>query len=269
MENARLRDSHRLSLLVAGLMAIQASTGMALPRLYRDDAFALEAWRLNDPFTLLVALPVLLVALMRARKGSLQATLVWLGVLQFSLYNYAFYLFGAELNAFFLLYVALFALSAFALVFGLAGLDIRRLEAAMSPRTPARLVTGYLVSWALILSAAWVAQWAAFVFAGQALGLGEGPFRLIAALDLSFVVAPLVLTSLWLWRRRAWGVALAVILLVKGVLYSALLSAASLPLFDGEWGGDPLLALWLVLLAGAAASLVILLTNVQKNAIAD
>ncbi len=264
MKNHALKTAYRLSILIAVLMAVQALAGMFAPGLYRDDTFALDAWRLNDPVTLLLALPTLVAALIAARRESLRGTLVWLGALQFALYNYAFYLFGAALNVFFPLYVALFALSGFALIFGLVGLDISRVVTTFPPRRTDRLAAGYLAFWALVLGVAWIGQWAGFVFADQVPGIGEEAFRLIAALDLAFVVAPVGLASVWVWRRRPWGRVIAVIILVKGVLYSTLLSAASLPLFGTEWGGDPLLPLWLVLLAGAVASLVALLSPVAS-----
>lgn len=265
MKDRSLQTASRLSVLVAVLMAAQALGGMVAPGLYRDDAFALNAWRLNDPVTLLLALPTLVLSFNAARRGSLRGTLVWLGALQFALYNYAFYLFGAAINVFFPLYVALFTLSGFALIFGLADLDIGRISEAFLPRRSDRLVAGYLAFWALVLAVAWIAQWAFFVFADQVPEIGEEPFRLIAALDLAFVVAPVGLASAWVWRRQPWGRVIAVMMLVKGVLYSALLSAASLPLFGTGWGGDPLLGLWLVLLAGAMASLVALLSATKTR----
>lgn len=234
MKDRSLVTAYRLSVLVAVLMAAQALSGMVAPGLYRDDVFALNAWRLNDPVALLLALPTLVLSLIAARRGSLRGTLVWFGALQFALYNYAFYLFGAAINVFFPLYVALFALSGFALIFGLAGLDISGVTDTFQPRRTDRLVAGYLAFWAL---------------------------------DLAFVVAPVGLAAVWVWCRQPWGRVIAVVMLVKGVLYSTLLSAASLPLFGTGWGGDPLLPLWLVLLAGAAMSLVVLLSpgTSEKN----
>lgn len=89
---------------VAGvLMAVQAATGMLVPGLYRGEAFALQAWRVNDPVTLIAAVPLTFASLMVARRGSLRGLLVLLGAMQYALYNYAFYLFGAALNAHFLL----------------------------------------------------------------------------------------------------------------------------------------------------------------------
>lgn len=66
---------------------------------------------------------MLVAALVLARRGSGRAQLVWLGMLAYTLYNYAFYLFGAAFNSLFLVYAALFTLSVFALLFGLVALD--------------------------------------------------------------------------------------------------------------------------------------------------
>ena len=262
--NERLQpNTRRLSYLVLALMVAQSLLGMLFPQLYRDESFALNAWRLNDPLTLFLAVPLLGVSLRRAQRGSARAVLVCLGVLQYSLYNYAFYLFGATINVFFPLYVALFSLSAFALIAGLSNVDVRSIQ--MKPHTAYRRVAGYLAFWAGILAIAWTGQWAGFIFADRVPEIGEGPFRLIAALDLSLVVFPLAFITPWLWRGRTWGVVLAIVMLVKGVLYATLLSAASLPLFGRGWGEDPLLPLWLVLLAGAAVSLWSLLASVSED----
>ena len=68
------------------------------------------------------------------------------------LYNYAFYLFGAAFNAFFLVYAALLALSIFALIFGLSSLDVEKLCRQFSPRTPVKWIGGYFLFVAVGLS---------------------------------------------------------------------------------------------------------------------
>ena len=55
--------------------------------LYRDNAFATSAWRGTDLATLAVAVPILIVALILALRGSLRAQLVWLGMLDYTLYD--------------------------------------------------------------------------------------------------------------------------------------------------------------------------------------
>jgi len=258
------RTTLRLAALATVLMAAQAATAMAFPGLYRDVGFALDAWRVNDPVTLLVATPTALVALALAWRGSLRAWLVLMGAMQYALYNYAFYLFGAALNAHFLLYVAAFVASGAALIAGLVALDPGAIGRGLTPRVPARPLAGYLAFWAVVLGIAWVAQALAFVVTGEAPGLGEEAFRLIAALDLALVVAPVAVAAAWLWRRRAWGYVLAVVMHVKGAVYALLLAIGSAlggPLAQG--GGDGLLGLWALFAVGSGVSLVVLLGGLR------
>jgi hypothetical protein len=253
-----------LAAVAAGLMATQAATGTAFPGLYRDVGFALDAWRVNDPVTLLVATPVAVAALALARRGSVRAFLVLLGAMQYALYNYAFYLFGAALNAHFLLYVAAFVASGLALIAGLLAVDAGATARALTPRLPARPLAGYLAFWGAALGLAWVAQALAFAVTGVEPELGAEPFRLIAALDLSLVVVPVALAAAWLWQRRAWGVILAVVLHVKGAIYALLLAIGSAlggPVTQG--GGDGLVGLWAVFVVGSVVSLAVLLGHLR------
>lgn len=247
------------ALVASVLMAIQAIAGTFWSGVYRDEGFALDAWRVNDPVTAFVAVPLALAALALAARGSLRAHLVLLGTMQYGLYNYAFYLFGAALNAHFLLYVAAFVAAGVALIAGLTALDVAAIGRALAPRWPARPLAAYLAFWAGTLGVAWVAQALAFAATGQEPALGGDVFRLIAALDLSLVVAPVAVAAAWLWARRTWGYLLAVVMHVKGAVYALLLAIGSAlggPVAQG--GGDGLLGIWVVFAVGSLASLVVL-----------
>ncbi len=260
----RLRVTFVLAAVAAALMAAQSATGMLFIDLYRDDGFALDAWRVNDPVTLFVAVPLAFASLVLAWGGSRRALLVLLGTMQYALYNYAFYLFGAELNVHFLLYVAAFVASGLALIAGLVALDVLAIGRALSPRLPVRPLAVYMIFWAAVLGVAWVAQALAFAITGQEPELGAEAFRLIAALDLSLVVTPVAIGAAWLWVRRAWGYVIAVVLHVKGVVYALLIAIGSLlagPVAQG--GGDGLLGLWAVFVVGSLVSLVVLLANLR------
>jgi len=166
------RATLALAALAAALMAVQAATGMAFPGLYRDVGFALDAWRVNDPVTLFIAVPLAFASLALARRASPRALLVLLGTMQYALYNYAIYLFGATLNAHFLLYVAAFVASGAALTAGLAAVDAAAIGRAPSTRLPVRPLAAYLAFWAAALGITWVAQALAFAVTGEEPGLG-------------------------------------------------------------------------------------------------
>jgi hypothetical protein len=85
-------DQPRVALVLAAigtvLMAVHAGAAMLLSELYRDEAFALDAWRVNDPVTLFAAVSLALASLALAWCGSLRALLVLLGTMPYALYNY-------------------------------------------------------------------------------------------------------------------------------------------------------------------------------------
>ena len=93
-----LRAAYRLSGAIAVLMVIASAAGLLVDGLYRDGPWAREALRGGDLTTMAVAVPILVTSLLLARRGSRAAQAVWLGALAYSLYNYAYYVFGAAFN---------------------------------------------------------------------------------------------------------------------------------------------------------------------------
>ena len=127
-----------LSVIAATLMAVQSLLGLVLPGQYRDVEWIRTTWFGNDWVTLVVAVPLLVIALRLASRGSLRGQLLWLGMLGYGAYNYAFYLFGAALNVFFPLYAMLLVLSVAGLILALSRIDVSTLAAGFALRTPVR-----------------------------------------------------------------------------------------------------------------------------------
>jgi hypothetical protein len=266
----KLKTAFTLSGLILILAAVQAGAGLWRPQLYRDNDLVNAAWRGNDLVTLLVAVPLLAAALVLARHGSDRALLVWAGLLDYVLYNYAFYLFGAAFNSHFLLYAALFALALFALICLLAGLEVPRLARQFQAHTPARLIAGFMLLVALMLGGLWTALSLGFVFTGQVPGPVASAGHVTAvvfALDLTLVVPATTLAAVWLWQRRPWGYVLGAMLNVKGAVYMLVLSAttvsamaAGIPGIGGE------LPLWAGVGIGSLAAGWGLLANMRPSA---
>ena len=253
-----------LSYASAALAAVASVAGLAYSGLYRDVAWVKMTWFGNDLITLLVGVPLVLVGVTLARRGSLRGVLLWASGLYYIVYNYSFYLHGAQLNVLFPLYAVLFVLPFAALVLLLWRLDADALAASFSPRTPVRSVAGYLVFTGVGLSMAWLGQWAAYVFGGTEPTMGVGPFQLVAAMDLTTVVPLCLIGGVLLWRRRDWGYILGTIMAVKGAAYTLVLSVNSvvgeLRGFDSI-GELPVWGVWT--LAGVSAA-VLLLSNVRR-----
>lgn len=114
----------RLTVIIVFLTIIASVGGLVWVELYRDSELVKAVWFVNDLITLFLALPLLLLAMHHALKGSQKAQLIWAGSLWYLIYNYVFYLYGAAFNSFFLLYVLLFTLPVYTLVIVFSNMDI-------------------------------------------------------------------------------------------------------------------------------------------------
>ncbi len=73
----------------------------------------------QDIANLTVISPLWLILTTLALLGSLRAYLLWLGVVTFTVYNYVIYTFSVPFGPLFLLWVAVFGLSLYALIGGI------------------------------------------------------------------------------------------------------------------------------------------------------
>ena len=90
----------KLTHTLAALMAAQSLTGVMAPEQYRDVEWIKATWYGNDWLTLIVAVPLLLMSSLGARRGSARAFLLWAGAVGYAVYNYAYYLTAKRVNAY-------------------------------------------------------------------------------------------------------------------------------------------------------------------------
>lgn len=256
MDQTRFKSAYILSAVIAALIIVASAGGLFLDGLYRDNTWATTQFRGSDVVRLVVTAPVLVAALVLAWRGSPRAQLVWLGTLWLAVYDYAFYLFGAAFNDFFLIYVALFALSILALIFALPQVDANAIGRQFQARTPVKWIGGYMLFIAVFLGGLWIAQSLSFVVTGQlpqSIVDSGHPTGIVFALDLALLVPGMVLGALWLWQRRSWGYVLAAIMLVKGTIYPLALIGMAVFYTNATGAWDPLAWFWI---AFAIASLI-------------
>ena len=176
--------------------------------------------------TLVVAVPVLTLAIIYSARGSVRARLLWLGSLYYMVYNYAFYVFGIPVTRLYLPWIALFVFSGFAFALGIGNLDIRSVASRFSSRTPGRWVAGFLSYTAIMISFLWISKWVKFLTTGRVPDVNGSQFayQVIAAVDLSFMVPLQVSAAYLLFRRRTWGFVLGSVALVQGAVYTAVMA---------------------------------------------
>ena len=250
----------KLSIILAFFAVIATVGGLTWRDLYRDSELIKSVWFVNDLITLIFAVPLLLVSMSYSLKGSLKAQLIWIGSLWYLLYNYVFYLYGAQFNNFFLLYVLLFSLSAYALVMTISNLDINLVKKRIKKQAPIRAINIFLFIFAFALGMPWVAMALGFKMSGE---IPPFEMTIVFATDLSFLVSVLLFSAILIWKGNTWGIVIAAMIMLKGLLYPlVLMIGGTLAYFrTGSW--DSFIPLYFVLWVLCAYFYRLLLKNID------
>lgn len=183
---------------------------------------------------LVVAGPATLLLAWLARRGSVRADLLWIGVLTFTVYNYVSYTMAIHVGSLFLAWVAVLSLTFLSLVGGLRAVRPPAVAATLAG-APRRLVGWYLIVIAAVFTMLRLSDIVPAVLAGRPptgaadLALPSNP---VHVLDLAvFLPAVIAIGRLVLLRRPA-GLTLApaatVVLVMTGlpILVIPLVTAA-------------------------------------------
>lgn len=213
----------RMEILTLVLMSAQALSGLLFD-VYRDQDWVRLTWFGNDLVTLVVVLPLYAAALF-GKKPLFR--MIHYGCLGYAVYNYAFYLFGAALNIQFPLYVAIFVLAVVNLVVNTRADKMAAFDRLFDHAKSNALVAGIYLFIGLGLGSVWLLLWFSYVFLGRSLPVAPEQFRLVASLDLSFIVTLFFVSALNLIRRKPLGYLLGAIVGIQGSLYLLVLTLNS------------------------------------------
>jgi hypothetical protein len=213
-----------VALTVAVCALVASLLGLLLDEVYVGDIATAAMLRGYDVVTLIVVVPALFLAWVRARGGSEWARLIMASLLLYLAYTYAYYLFGTGFNDLLLLHTVVFSGSLAALILSLVSLDPDRLVVGFSTRTPVRAVATVLGVLAVALGGMWLAVCVNYLLSespptGSALVETDTVVKLGIVLDLTVLVPLYLVAAVLLWRRRPWGFVLATLVLVSGVLH--------------------------------------------------
>jgi hypothetical protein len=220
----RWRWAYVLSIAVGVLALLASVAGLLIDGVYGEHGSTAEMLRGYDLVTLVFVVPALVLSQVQARRGSDRAQLIWVGMLAYLVYTYAYYLLGTPFNDLFLLHAAVFSSSVFALVLTVCALDVPGIAARFSPRTPRRIVGAVLALLAVALGGIWIYASVQFITTGElpvgsALVESDVVAQLGLALDLTLLVPAYAVAAVLLWRRVATGYVLAAVLLIAGTLH--------------------------------------------------
>jgi hypothetical protein len=223
-----MRHDLRLAYLVSAIVAVLMTVVSVVPLFdWRLVYPAMEPKLLplflgQDALNLVVGLPLLVGAMWLAHRGALIGLLLWPGALFYVLYDYGYYVLGAPFNGFFLPYLALMTLSAYAMVGIVATVDGVAVRERLATAVPARLTGGFLAGLALLFMALWVGMSVSALVSGVAL---DEIARVVTIMDLTVQLPALFVGGILLWRRQPLGYIVAAGLLSQAAAYLIGLSA--------------------------------------------
>jgi hypothetical protein len=165
----------------------------------------------QDCVTLVVGIPVLLVALWRAHRGSRRGLFLLAGVLGYFFVTYLFYLAMAAYNAMFLVYAGALCASFFALAVTLLSLGDARAWGWFAPRTPTRAVGGFLVANSAAIAVLWLGIVIPPLADGSVVPTDVAHYTtlIVQGFDLGLLLPLGVVCGVLLWQRRPYGYLLA------------------------------------------------------------
>lgn len=191
------------------LLTIATVGGVFFPATYAQDEpiFATQGIA-QDFISLFITVPVLVISFIYARKGSLRARLIWMGMLGYTLYSYILYAFFVQFNALFLVYAGTLALTLYTLIGAISSADHQAFREAILARRekPTRLrrrTATALFIIAGIFYLLWLSEIIPALLAGvtpQSVLENGLPTNPVHVLDLTFLLPGLVITGV-LMRR--------------------------------------------------------------------
>jgi hypothetical protein len=203
-----MTNARRTSVALAAVAALTGIVSFTFwPIFSRDVPAGVGNLRGTALALLVMGLPVLVVAMDEAERGSMRARLVWLACLAYIAYNAVMFCFASHFNAFFLLYTTMLALSFWALVTLVPTIDLGGLAKA-SAGMPVRAISVYLVVCLILFAGLWLASVIPATLSNSMplaildAGLTQNT---VWVLDFAFTFPLMFLGARWLWQRKAWG----------------------------------------------------------------
>ncbi len=223
-----------LSLAAAVLMAVASAAGVFLPTTYAHETASWATQGIGqDIANLFFIFPAMLVSLHFAFRRSTRATLVTLGLLIYVVYSYVLYAFFVHFGPWFVVYVAVLGLSAYAL-FGLV-IHMNRDDIArqLSGNPKTGLVSILLLVFGLLFAVQWLSEIVPSLLSGttpKSITEIGAPVNPVHVLDLAFILPGMIVTAVAVRKRMPLGLLFAAPLLT----FSAAMGIAILCMFAAQ-----------------------------------
>lgn len=229
MKKNQLKILNLLTIPLFLCMGFASGMGLFIDSTYKRELPSMAAQGAGqDLINLFVGGPVMLLALFYMNRGSKTASWIFAGVVFYYLYSYIIYTFGIHHNNLFLVYCATLALSTYIFIFWIyynSGLNIK---SWFSQAPPAKGIGLFLLAITGMFYMIWLKDIVPPLLKGEVpLFVQENNYtpNPIHAIDLSFALPGMIITSILLFKKHKLGYLIAPVFLVFIVVLAMALIA--------------------------------------------
>ena len=175
-----------------------------------------------DLYVIVVAVPLVIISTVLARRGSIRWGLVLTGMLAYFLYNATSMAFGYAYNQLFLVYTALFAATLFATILALTSFDLPALPGRYSEKMPRKGIAALLFLVGVSLIMVWgVMDILSPLLAGTSPALVGHTTLPTHALDMGLIATASFVAGVLLLKRFPFGYLLAPVVVILSAVLGA------------------------------------------------
>jgi len=222
-----------LSALLLAATAVATVTALTMPELLHGPAVMVGSMRGTALVELVLAIPILVIAMAAARTGRLLGVAGWIGSTAFIAYQSWMFLFAVPFNGLFLVYVVGFGAGFWALVVLLTRVPFGEYAASFTSDLPSRLLAGWMVASCIAFYALWLKNVLPALSDSEAPAFLAGTGMVTATnyvLDMALFLPFAIAVAVGLWRRTPWG-------LVVGGAMLLMLTLESVAIAVDQWFG--------------------------------
>lgn len=204
--------SARAAYWVSGALAVVAAVAAAgtffVPGVLRGTAVMNGSARGTAVVMLAAGLPLLVISMYVASRGSIRARIVWLGAVAYFLYNSVMFIIGTPFNQLYLVYEAMLGLSIWSTVFVIRTIDLGSFRQRFLPAFPSRAIALYMLAIVALNTLVWLRGAVPGVLSSSPPAVLEGTGLVTVPTydqDFAFWLPLIAIAAIWMWRGQVWG----------------------------------------------------------------
>jgi len=170
----------------------------------RDSFFVAPIFRGSDFTILIMAIPMLIIALVTdSKKKTIKSRLFLLSVISIFTYYSASIVFGVTYNVLHLVYIAFFSVSLFGLIIAIDSMDRNTIKASITGVLPLKGFNIFLGVTGVVLIAAWIPDILQSLLTGKSLALIEIYTTSVTNVIDIGIIGPIALMGIYQLKKRS------------------------------------------------------------------